>query len=121
MQKLLDAGYQTHIIDAEAFAAALDDSNDLQGRGMDAFDDLMIEKFQEIPPRLLDDLEMMGIETPILVSVEEDGSWVLVDGHHRLAWALVEKCQVPVFFVDETVDPTEVWLIMDDSEYYDYA
>lgn len=121
MQRLHDAGYDTHILDAEAFAAALDDSTDLNGRGMRFFDDLMIEKFQNIPPRLLDDLDLIGIEKPILVTVDEEGYWCIVDGHHRLAWALTERRQVPVLFVDEHVDTNEVWLIMDDIEYSDYA
>lgn len=120
IQMLADAGYDTHILDAEAFAAALDGSTDLEGRGMEAFDDLMIEKFYRLPPRLLDDLEVMGIQKPVLVIVDEEGHWCLVDGHHRLAWALEQGFSVPVLFVDEAVDPNEVWLIMEEDE-YDYA
>lgn len=123
MKELADAGYEIVILDPEEIVSNLDGSTDLpDSSGMEYFDDLMIEKYQGIPPRLFDDLEQMGIEKPILISIDEDGLWIFADGHHRLAWALVHKQPVPILFVDEAVDATEIWLILEaDTVYYDYS
>lgn len=123
MKRLSEAGFDVHFFEAESLADALDDANDLLVEGdMDSFDDLMTSKYQEIPPTLFDDLQMMGIESPIIIEVEAGDRWRLCDGHHRMAWALVHNRPVPVLFVDETVDPIELWLIIADHEVdYDYV
>lgn len=119
--KLSAAGYDIHFFDAEPLRAAIDSACDLPtGLTMEHFDDLMILKYQEIPQMMLDDLELMGIETPILIDIEPDSSWNLTDGHHRLAWALVHKELVPVIFVDETIDQITLWTLIPYSD-YDYS
>lgn len=122
MTKLAEAGYNIHIFEAESLVGALDAAADLLTHSMVGFDDLMTKKYQEISPVLFDDLSIMGIESPILVDIEEDGSWYLTDGHHRLAWALVHDQPVPVLFVDETVDPYAIWDIITEAEkFYEHA
>lgn len=123
IKKLLDAGFDVQVLDAETLVASLDDSCDLPtGKDMTCFDDLLIFKFMEIPPRLYDDLEMMGIEQPVLVEVMPCGSWYFADGHHRLAWALVREKLVPVVFSTGEIDEFELYDILAENDiYYEYA
>lgn len=119
--KLCAAGYDIHFFEAEPLRAAIDSACDLPtGKTMEYFDDLMILKYQEIPQDMINDLGMMGIETPILIDVELDGAWNLTDGHHRLAWALVHEQPVPVIFVDDSIDSMDLWVLIPESN-YDYS
>lgn len=110
LNKIAAAGYDVQMFEAEALIAALDSSCDLpNGYGMDRFDELLTHKWMEIDPLLIEDLDMIGIEQPVLVEIEDDGSWTFVDGHHRLAWAAISKEPVPVIFVTIEVDPIELY------------
>lgn len=122
VSSLANAGIDIYMFDAEALVAALDDSGDLpNGRGMEFFPDLMIMKYMEIPPRLHDDLNVMGIEMPVLIEVEET-RWRFVDGHHRLAWALVHGQPVPTVLFTEEMDPIVLYDALSQFDiFYDYA
>lgn len=123
LSRIVAAGFDVQVFEAEAFIAALDDSGDLPtGYGMDKFDDVLISAYMEMDPLLIADLEVMGIEQPLLVDVEEDGRWTFVDGHHRLAWAAVAKAPVPVIFVTIDMDAIALYEVMLPAEvFYDHA
>lgn len=123
LSRITAAGFDVQVFEAEAFIGALDDSGDLpQGCGMDRFDDVLTSKFMEMDPLLIADLEVMGIEQPLLVDVEDDGTWTFVDGHHRLAWAVVAKAPVPVIFVTIDMDAIALYEVMAPAEvFYDHA
>lgn len=116
LDRIATAGFAVQVFDAEALVDSLDDSGDLPtGRGMEYFDELMIDKYMEIDPILYADLDALGIENPILIEVDE-GRLIMVDGHHRLAWALVERATVPVVFVDHLVDIFGLDVIISETE-----
>lgn len=123
LSNIAAAGYTVEVFQAEDLIAAIDDSGDLpRGHGMDRFEDLMIHKYMEMDPLLLADLDLIGIEQPVLVEVEDDGSWTFVDGHHRLAWASRINADVPVIFVTMDIDSIALYNIMSESDiYYDHA
>lgn len=113
---IAEAGFAVQVFCAEDLASSLDDSGDLPwGKDMSYFDDLMIDKYMEIDPLLVDDLNRMGIENPILVEVEE-GRLIMTDGHHRLAWALIEGKSVPVVFIHWDTDIFGLDAIISDGE-----
>lgn len=116
LDRIATAGFAVQVFDAEALVDSLDDSGDLPtGKGMEYFDELMIDKYMEIDEALYADLDALGIENPILVEVDE-GRLIMTDGHHRLAWALVERATVPVVFVDYLVDIFGLDVIMSQTE-----
>lgn len=121
LSRIAAAGYDVQVFEAEAFIAALDDSGDLpSGYGMERFDDMLVSKYMEADPLLIADLNLMGIEQPLLVDVEDDGTWTFVDGHHRLAWAVVAKAPVPVIFVTIDMDAIALYEAMLPGEvFYD--
>lgn len=110
LSKIAAAGYNVQMFEAEALIAALDSSCDLpNGYAMDRFDELLTHKWMEMDPLLIEDLDLIGIEQPVLVEIEDDGSWTFVDGHHRLSWAAMSKEPVPVIFVTVETDPVELY------------
>lgn len=119
LNKIAQAGFDIQIFEAEDLVAALDGSGDLRTAGMDGFDDLMIEKYMDIDPLLYTDLNLLGIENPIMIEAE-DGELIMMDGHHRLAWAIVEKQPVPVVFIHWDTDIFGLDKIMDDEADYDH-
>lgn len=122
LDKIREAGFSVLVFEAETLVRSLDDSGDLRnGTGMEQFDDLLIEKYMEMDVLLIDDLNRIGIENPILVEVE-DGKWIMVDGHHRLAWAVIWERPVPVVLVEFDTDIFELDAVMSQAErYYDHA
>lgn len=116
------AGFSVQMFEAEALIRALDSSCDLpDGFGMDRFDELLTKKWMEMDELLIDDLDHMGIEQPLLVEIEDDGTWHFVDGHHRLSWAVVSKEPVPVIFVTVETDPIELYELISRFDIdYDY-
>lgn len=121
--KIAAAGYSVEVFQADDLIAALDDSGDLpEGHGMEQFEGLLIGKYMEMDPLLLADLDLIGIEQPVLVEVEDDGSWTFVDGHHRLAWASRINAPVPVILVTMDIDFITLYNVMSESDiYYDHA
>lgn len=110
------AGFEIQVFDAEELVGSLDDSGDLPtGKNMSYFDDLMIDKYMEMDPLLIADLNVMGIENPILIEVEE-GRLIMTDGHHRLAWALIDDHPVPVVFIHWDTDIFGLDKIISDGE-----
>lgn len=113
---IASAGFEVQVFRAEDLVESLDDSADLPaGKDMSYFDDLMIDKYMEIDPLLIDDLNLMGIESPILIEVEE-GRLIMSDGHHRLAWALIETQPIPVVFIHWDTDILTLDKIISDGE-----
>lgn len=122
LSEIAAAGYDVQMFEAEALIAALDSSCDLPySHTMERFDELLTHKWMEIDPMLVEDLDLIGIEQPVLVEIECDGSWAFVDGHHRLAWAAMSKEPVPVLFVTVELDPTELYTFLSSFDIdYDY-
>lgn len=122
LDKIREAGFEVLLFQAEVLISSLDGSGDLRdGYGMEEFDNLLIKKYMEIDPLLIEDLDRMGIENPILVEVE-DGKWIMVDGHHRLAWAVIWERPIPVVLVEFDTDIFELDAVMSEAErYYHHA
>lgn len=84
------------MIGANELIAVLDGSADC--KDMSQFDALLARKYDECSELYLLDVELMGIEWPICVLIEKDGSWFMGDGHHRLAVASRWNMEVMVLF-----------------------
>jgi hypothetical protein len=123
LSKIAAAGFNIEVFQAEALIAALDGSGDLpDGYGMERFDEVLTNKYMEMDRLLLDDLDLVGIEQPVLIEVEVDGSWTFVDGHHRLAWAAMSDEEVPVIFVTVDIDEIDLYNAISESDiYYDHG
>lgn len=116
LDNIRSAGFKVCMFQAEILIASLDDSGDLpRGQGMEGFDSLLIDKYMEMDPLLIEDLDRMGIENPILVEID-NGKWLMVDGHHRLAWASIWERPIPVVFVEWDTDMFELDAIMCEAE-----
>lgn len=123
LDKIAALGVEIHMFMVGDFIAALDHSGDLtRGQTMVNFDDLLLDKWVEMDEMLIADLDLIGIESPILVDIEDDNTWTMVDGHHRLAWAIMRNAEVPVVFVTMDTDPLALWDVMAEFEsYYDHG
>lgn len=78
---------------------------------------LLQKKYGNCSDWFLHNLETLGIQEPLVVIVWKgpDGviRWQFDDGHHRLAWALLNNVDVPVVFdelqADEDVEDSDMF------------
>lgn len=61
---------------------------------------LLQRKYGNCTDWFLDNLESEGIKEPLVMIIRNDGLWQFDDGHHRLAWALLNNVEVPVVFAE---------------------
>jgi hypothetical protein len=96
------------MVDAFDLRDALDRSTDLyhdEGDTMHTdFPVLLEKKIGNCSDWFLTNLEMLGIQEPLVIIIYSDGSWCMDEGHHRLAWALLNGKEVPVIFDDSGAD-----------------
>lgn len=59
---------------------------------------LLQTKYENCTEWFLRNLESIGVQEPLVVIIRADGLWQFDDGHHRLAWALLNNVDVPVVF-----------------------
>jgi hypothetical protein len=83
----------------------LDGSTDLRADLGDTMHDdfmtLLDRKFNRCSEWFNTNLATLGIQEPLVVIIYPNGEWVIDDGHHRLAWALLnEISEIPVVFDD---------------------
>lgn len=87
------------VIDANELIAALDGSVDfLDGSDLDG---LLATKYDDCSEMFMIDVDCMGIERPVCVEIDEDGFWIMGDGHHRLAVASRHGFEIMVLFATD--------------------
>jgi hypothetical protein len=64
----------------------------------DGYTVLLQRKYDNCTEWFLRDLESIGVQEPLVVIIRPDGRWQFDDGHHRLAWALLNNVDIPVVF-----------------------
>lgn len=69
---------------------------------------LLQRKYENCTDWFLMNLEALGVQEPLVVIILPDGRWQFDDGHHRLAWALLNNLDVPVVFDDSMVEGDDV-------------
>lgn len=69
---------------------------------------LLQRKYENCTDWFLTNLEAIGVQEPLVVIVLPDGRWQFDDGHHRLAWALLNNVDVPVVFDDSMVEGDDI-------------
>lgn len=65
---------------------------------------LLQKKYENCTDWFLTNLAAIGVQEPLVVIIRPDGLWQFDDGHHRLAWALLNNVDVPVVFDDSMVE-----------------
>jgi hypothetical protein len=99
---LVAAGHAIQYINAFDLKNALQGSTDLRHDLGDTMDEhfpvLLDRKMEDCTDWFLDNLHTKGIQEPLIVIIEPDGTWTMNEGHHRLAWALLHDLDVPVYF-----------------------
>lgn len=113
ISKLADH-YCIQIVNPYELKRACDLSTDLHQAGyehlsMDSdFVVLLQKKYENCTEWFLTDLETLGCQEPLVVIILPDGRWQFDDGHHRLAWALLNNVNVPVVFDDSMIEGDDV-------------
>ena len=72
----------------------------------ESFEDLMAYKYEECHIKFINSM-LAGQKMPVLVNRDNDGDYVLYNGHHRIAVALSHGLKLKVLFTKE--DFFESW------------
>lgn len=104
----LHQSYCIQTVNAYDLRDALDCSTDLRHDEGDTmgehFPVLMEKKAGGCSDWFFSNLASLGIQEPLVIIVRSDGRWQMDEGHHRLAWALLNNKDVPVIFDDSGAD-----------------
>jgi hypothetical protein len=99
---LVAAGHAIQYINAFDLKNALQASTDLRHDLGDTMDEhfpvLLDRKMEDCTDWFVTTWHTKGIQEPLIVIIEPDGTWTMNEGHHRLAWALLHDLDVPVYF-----------------------
>lgn len=97
----LASQYTIQMVNPYDLRAACQESTDY-GEGNDTADPeytvLLQRKYENCTAWFLANLESIGVQEPLVVIIRPDGVWQFDDGHHRLAYALLNNVDVPVVF-----------------------
>lgn len=104
----LHAAFCIQMVDAYALRDALDTSTDLRHDLGDTMNEdfpvLLEKKWGNCSDWFTTNLATLGIQEPLVIIIYRDGLWCMDEGHHRLAWALLNNKEVPVIFDDSGAD-----------------
>lgn len=104
----LHQAYCIQMVNAFDLRDSLDCSTDLRedlGDTMEeTFPVLMEKKVESCSDWFFTNLATLGIQEPLVIIIRSDGRWQMDEGHHRLAWALLNNKDVPVVFDDSGAD-----------------
>lgn len=78
--------------------------HDLGDTMAETFPVLLEKKYDSCSDWFATNLALLGIQEPLVIIVRADGRWQMDEGHHRLAWALLNNKTVPVIFDDSGAD-----------------